>query len=68
MTAITADRLLSDKQTAATLGVSVATVWRWATAGKIPKPVKLDGATRWVQSEIQGVIKEAKAQREAAAA
>lgn len=66
MNAITADRLLSVKDTAAILGCSVATVWRRAAAGKIPQPVKLEGTTRWSESEIQNLVEEAKAQRAAA--
>ncbi len=66
MNAVTTDRLLSAKDTAAILGCCVATVWRRAAAGKIPKPVKLDGTTRWSESEIQDLIEEAKSQRVAA--
>lgn len=63
MNAITGDRLLSARDTAAFLGCSVATVWRRAAAGKLPKPIKLDGTTRWFESEIHNVVEEAKAQR-----
>ncbi|WP_299661701.1 helix-turn-helix domain-containing protein [uncultured Ruegeria sp.] len=66
MNAVTGDRLISVRDTAAALGVSVATVWRRAAAGKIPEPVKLEGTTRWSEAEIQDLIKEAKSQRVAA--
>lgn len=66
MNAITGDRLLSVKDTAAILGCSVATVWRRTAAGKIPQPVKMEGTTRWSESEIQDLVEEAKAQRAAA--
>ncbi len=65
MNAITGDRLLSVRDTAAILGCSVATVWRRTAARKIPPPVKLDGTTRWFESEIYNLVEKAKAQRAA---
>lgn len=45
--------LLSDKRLAERLDVSRATVWRWAKAGLVPKPVKLSpGCTRWRLADI----------------
>lgn len=38
---------LSDKGVAARYDVSRATIWRWAAEGRIPKPVKVVGSTRW---------------------
>jgi predicted DNA-binding transcriptional regulator AlpA len=51
------DSLLSVKQVAGVLGVSVATIWRLTAredAG-FPKPVRLRGcrATRWRAAEIR---------------
>ncbi|NOD48723.1 MULTISPECIES: AlpA family transcriptional regulator [unclassified Ruegeria] len=63
MNAATVDRLLSVKDTAAILGCSVATVWRRAAAGKVPQPVKMEGTTRWSESEINSFVEEAKAKR-----
>ncbi|WP_300546569.1 helix-turn-helix domain-containing protein [Roseovarius sp.] len=60
------DRLLSVKETARSLGCSVATVWRHAADGTISKPVKIGGMTRWPESEITALIESAKAEREAA--
>lgn len=39
------------------LGVSPATVWRWAKAGRIPQPRKLGAnSTRWDSREVQAAI------------
>lgn len=35
-------------------GVSVATVWRWAKDGRLPKPRRLSpGTTRWNVGELR---------------
>lgn len=35
-------------------GVSVATIWRWVSEGKFPKPIKLSPAiTVWRMEDIQ---------------
>ncbi|WNK19358.1 AlpA family phage regulatory protein [Halomonas piscis] len=45
--------LLSDKRLANRLGVSRATIWRWAKADQLPRPVKLSpGCTRWRLADI----------------
>jgi len=45
---------LSDKQVAARFGVCRKTVWMWARAGNLPRPVKLSaGCTRWRLAEIE---------------
>ena len=42
-------RFLADRY-----GVDRSTVWRWVTAGRFPKPVKLtDQMTRWVLAEVE---------------
>lgn len=41
-----------DTEVADILGVSVATVRRWAKAGVIPQPIKLGTATRWSGAEL----------------
>ena len=41
-------------QVATILGVSVATVWRWVAAGRLPAPMKLGpNTTRWKASDIE---------------
>ena len=44
-------------------GCSVATVWRHAAAGLLPKPVKLGGLTRWVPEEVNAAVAAAMAAR-----
>lgn len=44
------------------------TVWRWASAGTIPPPIRIGGATRWRRADLDDFL-DAKAQaaaREAA--
>jgi predicted DNA-binding transcriptional regulator AlpA len=60
------DCLLNVKETAHALGCSVATVWRKAADGTLPKPVKIGGMTRWSQLELGACIEKAKAIRAAA--
>ncbi len=61
--AIIADPLLTVRESAAYLQISVPTFWRRVADGTIPKPVKLGGLSRWPQSEILAVIEDAKARR-----
>mgnify|MGYP005760355299 CR=1 FL=1 len=48
-----AQTYFSDKTLAARFEVSRATIWRWAAEGRIPKPVKIVGSTRWRLADIQ---------------
>jgi predicted DNA-binding transcriptional regulator AlpA len=57
------DPLLTAREGAAYLQISVPTFWRRVADGTIPRPVKLGGLSRWPQSEITSVIEQAKAQR-----
>ena len=61
------DPLLTVREAAPTLGMSIPTFWRRVQDGVIPRPIKLGGLSRWPQSEILAVIEKAKAQREVAA-
>ncbi|WP_072034082.1 helix-turn-helix transcriptional regulator [Citrobacter braakii] len=46
-------RYLRPKDLANQLGISVSSLWRWARAGKIPKPIKLsERVTAWSSTEI----------------
>lgn len=58
------DPLLTDREAAAILGCARSSVWRWASEGILPKPMKIGGMSRWRQSTIEAVI--AKAEAEAA--
>ena len=57
------DPLLTAREGAAVLQISIPTFWRRVADGTIPKPVKLDGLSRWPKSEIIAVIETAKARR-----
>ena len=59
------DPLLTAREGADLLQVSVPTFWRWAAKGTLPKPVKLGGMGRWPQSELLAVVEAAKASRAA---
>jgi prophage regulatory protein len=51
------DLLLTVKDVADCLSVSVRTVWRWTAEHKIPQPIKLGyNVVRWKASEIQRLI------------
>lgn len=64
-TATPVDPLLTAREAAPLLGVSIPTFWRRVADGTIPKPVKLGALSRWPQSEILQVIETAKAARAA---
>jgi prophage regulatory protein len=53
MTAFSIAPFLSDKQLGSRYSVHRATVWRWAQAGNLPAPIKINGATRWKLSDIE---------------
>jgi len=59
------DRLLTVKESAEALTVSVPTFYRLLKKGRIPKPVHIGNHPRWPQSDILGVIEAAKQQRAA---
>jgi len=46
--------LLSAKELATMLAVSVRTVWRLRSAGKLPKPIMIGASCRWKVSDIDG--------------
>ena len=33
--------------------VSNATIWRWAQNNQIPKPIKINGSTRWRMHDLE---------------
>lgn len=60
------DPLLTARECAAFLQVSIPTFWRRVADSTVPKPVKLGGLSRWPRSEIIAVVEKAKALREVA--
>ncbi len=57
------DPLLTAREGAQQLQISVPTFWRWVANGTLPKAVKLGGMRRWPRSELLAVIERAKAER-----
>ena len=57
------DPLLTAREGAVELQISVPTFWRWVAQGTLPKAVKLGGMSRWPRSELLAVIERAKARR-----
>lgn len=49
--------LISAKALGKMLSLSARTIWRLRSSGKLPEPVKVGGAIRWVESEIVDFIK-----------
>lgn len=60
------DPLRSDREAADQLGCGRSTVWRWASEGILPQPLKIGGLSRWRQSWIDKAIADAEAANEAA--
>ena len=48
-----AKQFLTDRDNADRYGVTRQTIWDWTRKGKFPKPVKLNGSTRWKLSDIE---------------
>jgi predicted DNA-binding transcriptional regulator AlpA len=46
------NRLLTAEDVARRLQVVERTVWKWAASDQMPKPVRIGGATRWLEVEI----------------
>ena len=59
------DPLLTKKEAAAILDVSIPTLYRRVADGIVPKPIKIGTLSKWPQSEILSVIESAKAARDA---
>jgi excisionase family DNA binding protein len=60
------DPLLTAREGADLLQISVPTYWRWVANGTLPKAVKLGGLSRWPKSEILAFVERAKAERTSA--
>jgi len=62
------DRLVSVEAVAERLSVCRRQIYRLWARGEIPPPVKVGGATRWPESEVNAYIEELKQAREPAGA
>ncbi|MBY5717653.1 helix-turn-helix domain-containing protein [Rhizobium leguminosarum] len=59
------DKLLTARESAAALDMSVPTFYRLLKDGRLPAPIRIGSHPRWPESEIQGVIETAKQLRAA---
>ena len=60
MDSTTLTQQLTDREVGKALGVSRATVWRWAKDGRIPQPRKIgENATRWDVLEVAELARNA---------
>lgn len=57
------DTLLTAREVAAALQVSLPTFYRRIADGTVPKPLKIGALSRWPRSEILAAIEAAKARR-----
>lgn len=47
------DQLLCDREVALRYKVKKQTIWRWARSSEtFPKPIKVEGSTRWSENEL----------------
>jgi predicted DNA-binding transcriptional regulator AlpA len=44
---------LSDLDLAERYSIHRATPWRWVQDGKFPKPLKMNGSTRWRLADVE---------------
>ena len=58
------DLLLTVREAADLLNISVPTFWRRVADGSFPKPIKLGALSRWPRSEVLQIISDAKCRRE----
>ncbi|MEY8251442.1 MAG: helix-turn-helix domain-containing protein [Colwellia sp.] len=49
---------LSPAQAAKKLGVTTRTIERWKLAGKMPQPISINGNPRYLNSEIDAMIRQ----------
>lgn len=57
------EKLLTYRESAKILAISVPTFWRRVADGTIPKPIKIGSASRWPLSEVLAVVDAAKKSR-----
>lgn len=57
-------RLLTIEDVCRKLGRSRASVHRDVAAGLLPRPIKIGSSSRWIDTEIDGVIELARLQRD----
>lgn len=56
-------QLLTVREVATMLSISLRSVWRAVAAGDLPKPIRIRGSARWLLSEIKTTIEQAASRR-----
>jgi excisionase family DNA binding protein len=49
--------LLTARDVAERLGISVRTVWRWTATGEMPAPVRRGRIVRWKAADVDGFVR-----------
>ncbi len=56
-------QLVNVKEVARKLAISTRTVWKLVASGDLPPPLKIGGARRWHQADIQAFVERLFAER-----
>jgi predicted DNA-binding transcriptional regulator AlpA len=59
--------LLTVKDLAQLLKISIRSVWRLCSSGEIPRPIKIGASCRWDSEEVTGYLQSLKGDRRRAA-
>lgn len=51
------DSLMTAKQVADFLQISLRTVWRWVDLGILVKPIRIGGIARWWKSDVESLLR-----------
>lgn len=50
--------LVDAREVARLLDVSLASIWRWRSAGKLPAPIRIGATLRWRRDAIEAWVNE----------
>jgi predicted DNA-binding transcriptional regulator AlpA len=56
MTSEVNPRYCNDLACCAFLGIARSTWWDWVAKGRMPRPVRIFGATRWDMAEVEEAV------------
>jgi predicted DNA-binding transcriptional regulator AlpA len=48
--------LITVKDVAAMLSISRTSVWRYVNKGRLPEPIRIEGAVRWRRADIEALF------------
>jgi excisionase family DNA binding protein len=55
--------LLTAREVAERMGVSLRTIWRWTITGELPAPVRRGRIVRWKATDIERYVQDLPVQR-----